>query len=47
MAWDWLNNLRDNQALSLAAFDVYYVAAWAALGLLVLIALMRGPPRAN
>lgn len=45
MAWDWLNTLRDNQALSLAAFDVYWVAAWASLGLLVLIGLMRGPPR--
>jgi DHA2 family multidrug resistance protein len=45
MAWDWLNTLRDNQALSLAAFDVYWVAACAALGLLVLIALMRGPVR--
>ncbi|MBA4062623.1 MAG: MFS transporter [Isosphaera sp.] len=44
MAWDWLNTLRDNQALSLAAFDVYWVGAWAALGLLVLIAMMRGPP---
>jgi DHA2 family multidrug resistance protein len=44
MAWDWLNTLRDNQALSLAAFDVYRVGAWAALGMLVLVAMMRGPP---
>lgn len=45
MAWDWLNNLRNGQAESLAAFDIYWVAMIVSVTLVGLVLLMRGPPR--
>ncbi|MBX9623849.1 MAG: DHA2 family efflux MFS transporter permease subunit [Gemmataceae bacterium] len=44
MGWAEIAAMRDRQALSLACFDVYWVAAWVAVGMAGLALLMRRPP---
>lgn len=44
MGWAEVMAMRDRQALSLACFDVYWVAAWVAVGMAGLALLMRRPP---
>ena len=44
MAWAEVAAMRDRQALSLACYDVYFVAGWVAVGMAGLALLMRKPP---
>jgi DHA2 family multidrug resistance protein len=44
MGWAEIAAMRDRQALSLACFDVYWVAGWVAVGVAGVALLMRKPP---